>query len=566
MRNVLITQLSPLPNNKSVTRYRVALHDCDIDYIEAVQTNESIIKCMSHLCDVKSSGGLDLIIVLGTKRTNEFRNQLFENATSFEYYQQVVNDCGFVPKYVNVNIDDVGITEAFNIICSEIKEEDVVYIDSAGGQRTVSNLVQIVTKMLKYLDILNPYTLYASRQEGQEATIESTANFSRLLSLADAFNEFMTTGKADQLSAYFDGQNTSLFVKNLLSAMSEFSNNIRMGTVENLDKTIEKLSNAIDQCILNIDKLGDIDTVILYRFLPTIKQKLLADNTKEVDYLKIIQWCLDNTLIQQALTLYVEKIPAILIQRGIVHYHGDISTAKQAHAEARTKSPILPASWEAYAIYTEMLGYSSLTSKSLPISSDPDVVELKMSLTLGCRAVRPNVIKLIRCIDAFKQKLRYYKPKNKHEEAISRFLEKNATIKSWSGLKSMIANQEKTMYGLLHPEIASNAHAEAKLGSKSIETFQTKLDSIRSFLTNGSLCKPFSTDLDIQKVAKILISYVYAKSIRNKINHASSEANLDNSQKEYISEFGFDCSKDDLSTILRNLQSAVNILKESENH
>ena len=36
------------------------------------------------------------------------------------------------------------------------------------------------------------------------------------------------------------------------------------------------------------------------------------------DYLKITQWCIDNGLIQQALTVFNEKMPRYLFNKGYI--------------------------------------------------------------------------------------------------------------------------------------------------------------------------------------------------------------------------------------------------------
>ena len=559
MRRILITQLSPLPRTRSVTRYRVTLPDRDTDYIEAVQTNESIIRCLSHLQTIKNGGGIDVIIVLGTRQTNESVVELFGNMTAFQYYEHVVEECGFTPEYLCLNIDDIGITETFSQICSEIKRDDIVYIDSAGGQRTVSNLVQIVTKMLNYLGIQNPYTLYASRQEGQEPIIETTADFVRLMNLAEAFNEFMTTGKADQLQRCLIDKERHPDYANLLSAMQVFSDKIRIGDVETLDDVLNDLQNAINQC-RTCRENDSIETVILRTYLDVIEDRLLAREAKKIDYLKIIQWCLDNSLIQQALTLYVEKVPAVLFDRHIIKYDGNYAQACTLHDDARKKNPALPSSWEMQAVYTEILGCSSPPNNE-SILEDPVVNELRDALRNGIKSKSPEVIDVLRSINAFASSWRSYKSQSPREKLIADLLNRNRTIVNIRGLKAMIANQEKTMYQLLYPQLVSIDKGASSSMSKTIEIIQTKLDSINQIVQEGRLPYSYSTVLDISLVAKILMSYVYAKVVRNRINHASSEENLSRLQKETIETYGINLKNMDLPTILHNLQNAVAALE-----
>ena len=78
-----------------------------------------------------------------------------------------------------------------------------------------------------------------------------------------------------------------------------------------------------------INKGDNIESVIVNQFLPIIKQRFWGDSEADnVDYIKLVQWYLNNDLLQQALTIFTEKIPISIFEKKIVCYNGDVEKEK----------------------------------------------------------------------------------------------------------------------------------------------------------------------------------------------------------------------------------------------
>ena len=82
--NILITNISVLPvkENKdgskskgNLRKYKVNIGDYDGAEIEAIHTNESILKCVSHIKSVKETGGINKIVALVS---NKVKNDCIE--------------------------------------------------------------------------------------------------------------------------------------------------------------------------------------------------------------------------------------------------------------------------------------------------------------------------------------------------------------------------------------------------------------------------------------------------------------------------------------------------------
>ena len=71
----------------------------------------------------------------------------------------------------------------------------------------------------------------------------------------------------------------------------------------------------------DIDKSSKI--VLLRKMIPIIKNKFMVDSS-DINYCKIIEWCLENGLLQQALTIYIEKFQSIFFEKIIVVYEQNL--------------------------------------------------------------------------------------------------------------------------------------------------------------------------------------------------------------------------------------------------
>ena len=81
--NILITNISAFPYNVTEFEYEVRIDNCEVEKIKAKHTNESILKCLTHLGDVKKNGGINKIIALVSQKTLNDRDERFDNCTAF---------------------------------------------------------------------------------------------------------------------------------------------------------------------------------------------------------------------------------------------------------------------------------------------------------------------------------------------------------------------------------------------------------------------------------------------------------------------------------------------------
>lgn len=565
--NILVSIISILnTKEKKEITYNIALEECNIKTVSAYHTNESIFKTFVQMKGIKETGGIHKNIVLVSNAVLNNKNELYDNQTAYEYYENLKNQISPNTELIKIpteNQDNTSrkIAEILNDICDYIGKDDVVYIDSAGGRRTTSNAIQLLVKLLQYKGISNPYSLY-SDINGAEKTISDTSAFLKMTDLLDGFNEFMTTGRSYKLSEClhyaerkldnvlkskstvedilhtmieFPEKQLDSRVEELLKIMIEFSDKIQLGNIDNLDITVQNLKEKIQECEKITDE-DSIELVILKQFLPVIKEKLLGDE-KRINYAKIVKWCLENYLIQQALTIFVEKIPVYLFEEQIIKYKGDIRKAKEEYRSARQKKD--PSDWETKVFYTDMLTFVNF-----------DVVQLKKWLQDGIEPTSEkakNATKYIKKIEKNWYNLsKIQNPDSKMTSLLDYIREKKFTKKE--SFLNDLPNAKKVYEFLL--DIAETQSIE---GDK---TIYTKLQGIENIMS-GAILPEYCWNCSSIQLASIYYGYIYVKAFRNQINHASSDENLTEKQKEFLQDQGYSM-KIDLLTVKKNIELALN--------
>lgn len=544
--NILITNISVLPvkENKdgskskgNLRKYKVNISDYDGAEIEAIHTNESILKCVSHIKSVKETGGINKIVALVS---NKVKNDCIEayQSTALDYYCSKVQECFGDIEIVKISIetdsvDSVPVKEAVILkqICEQISKKDVVYIDSAGGARTTSSLIQLFTKILKYNGIKNPYSLYSDIQNG--AQIYDTTSFQKMTDIADSMNEFMTTGKSDQLQKYFSDKSLKQAYSDLLKTMTEFSDKIRLGVVDSLDSSVENLRICIDKCQkVSVDSEDEIGTVIINEFLPTIEEKLLGDMQEGIDYLKIVKWCIDNGLIQQAITVFNEKIPRYILNKGYIRVSDSM---RNLCAENKKEYD-----WEYVSFWNYLAGCK------IEHQENPLIEEFKAVLLDGKSTKNSEINKVVKDL----KKMPYPIPLNYELNAKYKCLYK-LNCKTKNAFYNSICNDPNIIAELI------GLDREKRTDEKKREdNFNSKFVGIKN-IENGIIPEGFSFSIKKEKIVSILYGYSYIKALRNQINHASAEENLNEEQKNILAKYGYNFDDFSLKTVKTNIENAI---------
>lgn len=550
--NILVSNISTLPKPDSRTNtilervYSIQTHAaCEVESIKAVHTNESVVKCLAEMKDVKESGGIHKIVALVSYASLNEVNGLF-GTTAYEYFKQHAIDLFEPdPQFITVQLEIEKnklrpMSDIMSELCANIGEKDRVYIDVAGGRRTENNIIQLLTKILKYKGIETPYSLYSDINVGNR--ILDTADFDKMMALSDAFNEFMTTGKSDQLKGCFD--NPSPEVEALLDAMCNFSDHIRLGNVDDLDVAIVNLQKCIRVCDSFVNA-NDIETILLKQFLPVIKTKLLSDDDGgSVDYCKIVQWCLNNGLIQQALTVFVEKIPIYVFDKQIIWCKNGIENEKESFKN--NKKP-QQTSWYADVLYTQLLYHWNIVEhKNLYDEFRNCLVNCKPGNSKQVCNALDLAIEFEENFDGV------MKSEEKRFEPIIQEIAKLKKIRNYQELFDELKRNPCSLAGLFLDLSGTNAFDQKLKVIAAIEKGDNFYNNYK-FRWN---CAP-------NIMAKLLYGYVYVKSFRNQTNHALSDETLSEANKQVLAEQGYDFQDNKVETIKKNVNKALKAVEKA---
>lgn len=342
MKNILISCISLLPGSPSAQPYTYKAEDITIS---ATQTNEACIKFLVKKLGKKGETLDHYICVQSSKVEGSGENA--EDSDTMKYlYKAVKEFCGELnltpPAFFPCPLGKDESEHRFDRILSEISKKVLeiadsdeerkvtIHLDMAGGKRDNYVFIQLLTKLLSFYGF-EVHTYYADiidKEKHLGEIVNTDASFMHM-KILDAVNEFVQTGSVGLLRRCYEG-NQNRSVKKLLDAMDEFSASVGICSTDITD-TYNKLGKLLTNVENNLTNDRD-GLFMLKAMIPLIREKFgfekdetnfVKDGSREKTALKIIKWCLDNNLIQQALTIYNEKAADIIINKHLVEIdHG----------------------------------------------------------------------------------------------------------------------------------------------------------------------------------------------------------------------------------------------------
>ncbi len=296
-------------------------------------TNESAVRYI-----LKNEDEISRIFILASKKIRGVDNDgkidekkliLIENnptVTHLDYFTNRMKK--FLPnvEYTTYNFDE-DLTGDENLksvaaIAKMIQEyaenrEIVLHVDLTGGMRHINMLMLDVIRLLEYSGIKIGRLIYSNyKGKDKKSTVEEVKNIYDLFQLISGVEEFINFGSVEALKKYYAGIEQSEQPKKLTGAMENFAEAIKLCRYGQFKAAIENLHDAINDFETNIENVQDI---LMERLIGKIREKysmLIA--TRGQDDLKIIRWCVEHGYLQQALTLYTERVPEYIYKKFVV--------------------------------------------------------------------------------------------------------------------------------------------------------------------------------------------------------------------------------------------------------
>ena len=192
-----------------------------------------------------------------------------------------------------------------------------LHVDMTGGMRHASLMMLVITRLIQYSGVKIGYVLYSNfNRDREEQYVEESNEIYRLFDLISGAEEFVRFGSVDVIQSYFQDKDVPLVLQNLLGAMKKFAEAIKISRRSEFQEALEGLQNAYEKFNANSGKISSPNYNLMQQLKSRISQEYATLLTNKADdYFSIINWCLDRGYLQQALTLYTECFPYMLITK-----------------------------------------------------------------------------------------------------------------------------------------------------------------------------------------------------------------------------------------------------------
>ena len=561
MANIIITNLSRLRTDSTLMDY-----SSDIVDVKGKNTNDAPVKYLIHYI-AGNGGSVDKIIAVTTPEAEPALKALGE---TLEAFSEEVNIP--VPVPVKVIAGNDIYTDTIKDITKEFSSGDRAYIDTTGGFRNSSYILMCVVRILEYSGVRLEKAVY-SKQE--TLSINDITNVYKKYDLINAVDAFTNYGNSHGLKQYFSDSDEPA-VNEVVSAMNNFSDQLSLCRTSDLSDTLSEMKASLEK--LSNTETSSEDIILFKSLIGTVREKFYMNNDS-IEYPDIIRWCLDNRLIQQAVTIYVERIPEYFYKKG----YFTVTDEKLKEIKAKKANSHFDISYEMF--YNSFM----LADKDIPVQKLFRIAAKechkdykydknnKLHVLFGRLETTSDVNRIFDIMpegiadrseleaplkEFFRLRNIIYSDRKKKNEAdymgkLSYFPEIKKMIKNkvfslangTAGFIRNIANNEpfcRLISGLEEPEYKNSKliFIEGLSERKCSEGF-----SINESLTN-------------EKMQTILRDLIYTKTfIRNKLNHASDEDVADEEMQKYFSSYGYDTGNEtDVNSIRDFMIKAIDEL------
>lgn len=187
-----------------------------------------------------------------------------------------------------------------NALMARIQPKTRILLELTGGLRDAVMQLLLVSRMLSFAGVPTEGAVYANWNERR---LVDCSHLIRLFDLVGGLQEFASFGSAQKLRAYYDPRQQGAGdpqITELLEAAAQLTETITLCRTQLLDERLARFNTALDQMKTSSDPFMQQ----LYRVFEKKYGKMTTPG--------VIRWCLRNGMLQQALTIYAERIPAYL--------------------------------------------------------------------------------------------------------------------------------------------------------------------------------------------------------------------------------------------------------------
>ena len=293
----------------------------NIDGEPALTTNESAVRYLLQ------RSPLDKIFIFASKKIREpianYRTDAGSEQTHLEFFLERVKKFWSDADWEVYPYDETkggaenlrSVAEMAGLIQKFAAGDKVtLHVDLTGGMRDVNIMMLDLTRLLEYSGLKIGHILYS---DFGKKTVVELKNIYDLFQLTAGVEEFVNFGSVKALKIYYRDKSVSEPLQKLLDAMENFAGAIKLCHYGQFRDAIINLHDAVN----DFDKYtsADVEDILMARLIERIREDYHnVIINRELDDAQVIRWCLEHDYLQQALTLYTERIPEYLGEKFIV--------------------------------------------------------------------------------------------------------------------------------------------------------------------------------------------------------------------------------------------------------
>lgn len=456
-------------------------------------------------------------------------------------YTETLSKNGFREKEIKFtpikyeNSDDKCFSDTiYPTILKNVNPEDKIFLETTGGSRYNVIQMMFLTRILAYQETKLICAVYS---DFQSKKIFDVTDSYRDFNLLNGMNEFRSTSETGMLMEYF----TDKAAKELIEAMKNLTETIMLANISKIEERKSKVKELLD----NAENKASGNSKLAF-LLPIFKHKYSQISTTP----DLIKWCASNKLIQLAFTLYADWIPHyIMAEKGIITLKGKLSKEEKDKIEKsqfNTSSYLLKNTFinqiEIFLPLKEFDnrqtsdGYVKVIEQLDELRKDSRKLEKLDRKIKELESLGNQDDELERCKQLFKKTAERWTIRRKCENLRKQIKKMESKGKTGDKLDSLKKQLEKFENLLKKRNTKKKPGQQNTDGEEDIKYFSYK-ETIKS-----------------EEMQKMLLDYAYAVTIRNKMNHASSNAadsktsNVDGQKKEqkkvsreeYLTHYGYE--------------------------
>ncbi len=530
------------------------------------QTNEAPVNCLISLAEADAKihnrkKAFDKILCIGTKEV--FENKAWEGKTTYQLFEERLKayckkqniNSDFEICRIEYNMKDEEkndptterramyiygqISDALNIKSPE-KKKTYVYVDYTGGFRDISFLMTSIIRYLEFADIECKKIVYSNLSKSDESKnrIYELNCIYDMYQMINGVSEFVSTGNAVQLGKLFEKENTP----DLINAIIEFSNSMAVCDMSKIDQTVN------DMAKLTVEVQEEHNSVYYEMFqsmIPMIREKMrLKEVVKQgkINYPVLIDWCTDNGLIQQATTLYVEKMPFYYNEKGLLKDY--VCVEKVVPTQGATKESTAFYR-ELYAVFKDnereeedFLSYiREIWDEIKKSGTDADKLQKlheKINMSDKFEAAGKRLLDILKDgydLTGKSKNSRKYEEIGVKQKNVTAFM--NTVTGQGKGIRYYCLTGDKNVKKHVENEKQDKSSSQEK-------TIRNKVKALKNLED-----RELSSEEDYNKLYHPMLYYLPMKMLRNRMNHASNSlTDDDRAGIEYLASKGIHFMKE----------------------